>query len=135
MVRYDKLTQRMIIRCVPGSMQESLPIFFLHTISSVTTHAEPEWLRRLQVATNDCYVLVATSSPEASAPNLSTPIPIFGSPQHCVVGEFPIQISPARLWPSSLRAFADIKSRPLSIPKLCYVAPDESEFNITPSAR
>lgn len=67
----------------------------------------------------------------------------LGNPQHSVVGEFPIHGQPGQVMAikryanaaseiSYLRAFAAIESRPASIPSLCYVAPDESEFGITP---
>lgn len=67
----------------------------------------------------------------------------LGNPHHSVVAEFPIHGQPGHVMaikryakPASeisyLRVFADLESRPASIPFLCYVAPDESEFGITP---
>lgn len=67
----------------------------------------------------------------------------LGNPRHCVVGEFPLRDNPGILMaikrynnPASeicyLKAFREIENRPKSIPELRYVAPDESEFGITP---
>lgn len=67
----------------------------------------------------------------------------LGNPRHCVVGEFPVKGKPGLVMAIKryanpaveiyyLHTFASMNSRPESIPLLCYVAPDESEFGITP---
>lgn len=67
----------------------------------------------------------------------------LGNPRNCLVGEFPVQGTPGLVMAvkryanpalelSYLRFFSNAKHVPASLPLLEYVAPDESEFGITP---